>query len=48
MTANARQLRSMCPAGAEVVLAVGFEPADWGTASENFHVMLGAQADSSG
>ena len=46
MIADTRELRPMCPAGAEVILTVSFEPADWGTPSENLGVMLGAEADS--
>jgi hypothetical protein len=46
MTANTRQLGSMCPAGAEVILTVGFEPADRRTPSENLRVVLSAKADS--
>src|SRR6516225_6286566 len=41
-----RQLRTMCAARREIVLAVNFEPADRGTACDDFFVVLYAQPDS--
>ena len=47
MIADTRQLRSMCPTGAEVILTVSFEPADGRTPRENLRMMLSPEADSS-